>query len=86
MILTTLIVSFYMILVYVVGGGGMEWKLVLVALSLIGMIYQVYRGRSKGKGFADSLVDHDIDEIKEIVSETISSAVGIISPKNDSEE
>ena len=86
MILTTLIVSFYMILVYVVGGGGMEWKLVLVALSVIGMIYQVYRGRSKGKGFAESLVDNDIDEIKEIVSETISSAVGIISPQKDSEE
>jgi len=86
MILTTLIVSFYMILVYVVGGGGMEWKLVLVALSVIGMIYQVYRGRSKGKGFAESLVDNDLDEIKEIVSETISSAVGIISPKKDSEE
>ena len=86
MILTTLIVSFYMILVYVVGGGGMEWKLVLVALSIIGMIYQVYRGRSKGKGFADSLVDNDLDEIKEIVSDTISSAVGIISPKKDSEE
>ena len=86
MILTTLIVSFYMILVYVVGGGGMEWKLVLVALSIIGMIYQVYRGRSKGKGFADSLVDNDLDEIKEIVSDTISSAVGIISPNNESEE
>ena len=86
MILTTLIVSFYMILVYVVGGGGMEWKIVLVALSIIGMIYQVYRGRSKGKGFADSLVDNDLDEIKDIVSETISTAVGIISPKNDSEE
>ena len=86
MILTTLIVSFYMILVYVVGGGGMEWKLVLVALSIIGMIYQVYRGRSKGKGFADSLVDNDLEEIKEIVSDTISSAVGIISPKKDSEE
>ena len=86
MILTTLIVSFYMILVYVVGGGGMEWKLVLVALSVIGMIYQVYRGKSKGKGFAESLVDNDIDEIKEIVSETISSAVGIISPQKDSEE
>ena len=86
MILTTLIVSFYMILVYVVGGGGMEWKIVLIALSIIGMIYQVYRGRSKGKGFADSLVDNDLDEIKEIVSETISTAVGIISPKNDSEE
>ena len=50
------------------------------------MIYQVYRGRSKGKGFADSLVDNDLDEIKEIVSDTISSAVGIISPKKDSEE
>ncbi len=86
MILTTLIVSFYMILVYVVGGGGMEWKLVLVALSILGMVYQVYRGRSKGKGFAESLVDNDIDEIKEIVSGTISSAVGLVSSKQDSEE
>ena len=86
MILTTLIVSFYMILVYVVGGGGMEWKLVLVALSVIGMIYQVYRGRSKGKGFAESLVDNDLEEIKEMVSDTISSAVGLVSPSKDSEE
>jgi Na+/H+ antiporter NhaD/arsenite permease-like protein len=86
MILTTLIVSFYMILVYVVGGGGMEWKLVLVALSVIGMIYQVYRGRSKGKGFAESLVDNDLDEIREIVSGTISSAAALVSPKKDSEE
>ena len=86
MILTTLIVSFYMVLVYVVGGGGMEWKLVLVALSVLGMIYQVYRGRRKGKGFAESLVDNDIDEIKEIVSETISTAVGLVSSKQDSEE
>ena len=86
MILTTLIVSFYMVLVYVVGGGGMEWKLVLVAISVLGMVYQVYRGRSKGKGFAESLVDNDIDEIKEIVSETISTAVGLVSSKQDSEE
>ena len=50
------------------------------------MIYQVYRGRSKGKGFAESLVDNDIDEIKEIVSETISTAVGLVSSKQDSEE
>ena len=86
MILTTLIVSFYMILVYVVGGGGMEWKLVLVALSIIGMIYQVYRGRSKGKGFADSLVDNDVSELKNLVEETISSAAGFVSSKLDSEE
>ena len=75
-----------MVLVYVVGGGGMEWKLVLVAISVLGMIYQVYRGRSKGKGFAESLVDNDLDEIKEIVSETISTAVGLVSSKQDSEE
>jgi len=86
MILTTLIVSFYMILVYVVGGGGMEWKLVLVALSIIGMIYQVYRGRSKGKGFAESLVDNDVSELKNLVEDTISSAAGFVSSKLDSEE
>jgi len=85
MILTTLIVSFYMILVYVVGGGGMEWKLVLVALSIIGMIYQVYRGRSKGKGFAESLVDNDVSELKNLVEDTISSAAGFVSSKLDSE-
>ena len=71
MLLTTAIVSLYMVLVYAVGGGGMMWKLVLVGLSLIGIIYQVYRGKSKGKNFADSLVDNDYEELKDLASKKI---------------
>ena len=61
MILTTAIVSLYMMLVYVVGadGGAVTWKLVLVGLTMFGIIFQVARGRAKGKSFADSLVDDD---------------------------
>ena len=49
MILTTAIVTLYMVLVYAVGGGGMMWKLALLGITMIGIIYQVYRGRAKGK-------------------------------------
>ena len=55
MILTTAIVA-TMVLVYAVGGGGMMWKLALLGITMIGIIYQVYRGRSKGKNLADSLL------------------------------
>ena len=41
-------------------------ELVLVGITMIGIIYQLYRGRSKGKGFADSLVDNDIEELKSL--------------------
>jgi len=73
MILTTLIISFYMMLVYVVGadGGATTWKLVLVGLTMFGIIFQVARGRSKGKSFADSLVDDDSQEIKEFVDSIV---------------
>jgi len=86
MILTTLIVSFYMILVYVVGGGDMMWKLALVLITLIGTIYQIQRGRKKGKDYAESLVDNDVSELKNLVEDTISSAAGFVSSKLDSEE
>jgi Na+/H+ antiporter NhaD/arsenite permease-like protein len=86
MILTTTIISFYMVLVYAVGGGDMLWKIALVSLTLIGTIYQLYRGQQKGKNFADSLVDNDFDEIKELVSETITSASDFVTSKLDSEE
>ena len=49
MILTTAIVTLYMVLVYAVGGGGMMWKLALLGITMIGIIYQVYRGRVKGE-------------------------------------
>ena len=86
MILTTLIVSFYMILVYVVGGGGMMWKIALVLITLIGTIYQIQRGRKKGKDYAESLVDNDVNELKNLVEETIASAAEFVSSKIDSEE
>ena len=72
MILTTAIVSLYMVLVYAVGGGGMMWKLALLAITMIGIIYQLYRGSNKGKNLADSLVDHDYHEIRELAGKKIS--------------
>jgi hypothetical protein len=62
-----------MMLVYVVGadGGATTWKLVLVGLTMFGIIFQVSRGRSKGKSFADSLVDDDSQEIKEFVDSIV---------------
>ena len=84
MILTTLIISFYMMLVYVVGadGGATTWKLVLVGLTMFGIIFQVARGRSKGKSFADSLVDDDAQEIKEFV-ESFVDKVANRSPESE---
>jgi Na+/H+ antiporter NhaD/arsenite permease-like protein len=86
MILSTFIVTFYMLLVYVVGGqdGGTTWKLVLVGIALIGIIAQYSRGRAKGKSPAEALVDDDAEEIiSAIKSVVISGKKKIVS---DSEE
>ena len=85
MILTTAIVTLYMVLVYAVGGGGMMWKLALLGITFIGIIYQVYRGRSKGKNLAESLVDHDLDELKDLASSKISKAKGAVIGASESE-
>ena len=74
MILTTAIVSLYMVLVYAVGGGDVMWKLALLGITMIGIVYQVYRGRSKGKNLAESLVDHDLEELKDLAGEKLSKA------------
>ncbi len=77
MILSTLIVTFYMVLVYVVGGedGGTTWKIALTCIALIGIIAQYSRGRAKGKSPAEALVDDDAEEIiSAIKSVVISSA------------
>ena len=86
MILSTFIVTFYMLLVYVVGGqdGGTTWKLVLVGIALIGIIAQYSRGRAKGNSPAEALVDDDAEEIiSAIKSVVISGKKKIVS---DSEE
>ena len=85
MILTTAIVSLYMVLVYAVGGGSAGWKLALVGITMIGIIYQVYRGKSKGKNLAESLVDNDIDELKELAESKISKAKGVVAGISESE-
>ena len=85
MILTTAIVTLYMVLVYAVGGGGMMWKLALLGLTFIGIIYQVYRGRSKGKNLADSLVDNDFDELKDLAGSKLSKAKSAVLGASESE-
>ncbi len=85
MILTTAIVTLYMVLVYAVGGGGMMWKLALLGITMIGIIYQVYRGRSKGKNLAESLVDHDLEELKDLASSKLSKAKVAVIGASESE-
>jgi Na+/H+ antiporter NhaD/arsenite permease-like protein len=84
MILTTAIVSLYMILVYVIGadGGHVVWKTVCIGVTLIGIIWQLARGRSKGKNFAESLVDDDYDTFIEMAEQ----AVDLIKGTKSSEE
>ena len=85
MILTTAIVTLYMVLVYAVGGGGMMWKLALLGITSIGIIYQVYRGRTKGKNLADSLVDNDFEEIKDLAGSKINKVKGVVLGSSESE-
>jgi Na+/H+ antiporter NhaD/arsenite permease-like protein len=79
MILTTGIVSLYMMLVYVVGadGGGDVWKLVCIGITVFGIVAQLARGRSKGKNFADSLVDDDLDALTEIAERAMDLIKGV---------
>ena len=75
--------------VYAVGGatenGEMMWKLALVGITMIGIIYQVYRGRSKGKSLADSLVDNDFEELKDLAGSKLSQAKGAVLGSSESE-
>jgi Na+/H+ antiporter NhaD/arsenite permease-like protein len=79
MILTTSIVSLYMVLVYVVGadGGATVWKLVCIGVTMFGIIWQVARGRAKGKSFADSLVDDDLEAFTEMAESAVDRIKGL---------
>lgn len=87
MILSTFIVTFYMVLVYVVGGedGGTTWKIALTCIALIGIIAQYSRGRAKGKSPAEALVDDDAEEIISAIKSVVISS-SKTDPKVDSEE
>ena len=68
-----------MVLVYVVGadGGGTVWKLVCIGVTMFGIIWQVARGRSKGKSFADSLVDDDLEAFTEMAENAVDRIKGL---------
>ena len=80
MILTTFIVSLYMLLVFIVGGedNGTYVKIILVGITILSIIGQLARGRSKGKTFAEALVDDEMDGIEEMVIEAKSVVVGML--------
>jgi Na+/H+ antiporter NhaD/arsenite permease-like protein len=88
MLISTAIVSLYMMLVYVVGadGGGLVWKIVLMGITLFGIIFQAARGRAKGKNFAESLVDDDSEELKEMVEILVEKMTARLPISSDSEE
>lgn len=80
MILTTFIVSLYMLLVFIVGGedNATYVKLILVGITTLSIIGQLARGRSKGKTFAEALVDDEREVIEEMVVEAKSVVVGML--------
>lgn len=80
MILTTFIVSLYMLLVFIVGGedNATYVKIILVGITTLSIIGQLARGRSKGKTFAEALVDDEMDGIEEMVIEAKSVVVGML--------
>ncbi|HJM54833.1 MAG TPA: ArsB/NhaD family transporter [Poseidonia sp.] len=71
MIISTLIVSLYMLLVYVVGrdGGANIVKLALIFVTIASILLQTMRGRTKGKGLADALVDDDLEILVNMVDD-----------------
>ncbi|MCH1616004.1 MAG: ArsB/NhaD family transporter [Candidatus Poseidonia sp.] len=80
MILTTFIVSLYMLLVFIVGGeeNGTSMKLILVGITVLSIIGQLSRGRSKGKSFAEALVDDEMEGIQELVIEAKDKATKLL--------
>jgi Na+/H+ antiporter NhaD/arsenite permease-like protein len=54
MLMTVTIMTGYIVVVYLVGA---VWKFAFVAIALLGVIWQYYNGKSKGKTWAEALVD-----------------------------
>lgn len=80
MLLTTFIVSLYMILVFIVGGedNATYVKLILIGITVLSIIGQLSRGRSKGKTFAEALVDDEMDGIAEFVVDAKTKATKML--------
>ena len=80
MILTTFIVSLYMLLVFIVGGedNAVFVKIILVGITMLSIIGQLARGRSKGKSFAEALVDDEMDGLSEFVVDAKTKATKML--------
>ena len=78
MILTTLSVSIYMLLVYVVGADGGEFwvKVILIGITIISIILAVSRGKSKGQTIAETLGDSGLEDAVESVKDIVEKVKG----------
>ena len=56
MLMTVSIITAYVVMVYWVGE---VWKFIFLGIALLGIIWQYYNGRSKGKNWAEALVDDE---------------------------
>ena len=56
MLMTVSIITGYIVMVYWVAE---VWKFVFLGIALLGIIWQYYNGRSKGKNWAEALVDDE---------------------------
>ena len=64
MLMTVSIITAYVVMVYWVGE---IWKFIFLGIALLGIVWQYYNGRSKGKNWAEALVDDEsiIDMLEE---------------------
>ena len=56
MLMTVTIITGYVVMVYWVNE---IWKWILLAIALLGIVWQYYNGKSKGKNWAEALVDDE---------------------------
>ena len=56
MLMTVSIITAYVVMVYWVGE---IWKFIFLGIALLGIVWQYYNGRSKGKNWAEALVDDE---------------------------
>ena len=56
MLMTVSIITGYVVMVYWVDE---IWKWIFLAIALLGIVWQYYNGKSKGKNWAEALVDDE---------------------------
>ena len=67
MLMTVTIITGYIVMVYWVAEA---WKWIFLAIALLGIVWQYYNGKSKGKNWAEALVDSE--SILKMIPESLS--------------